>query len=236
MCSTLTQSSAKASTPAERSAAQRRAEAETIRLWPGSWSPDEADPLLGFLVLEGLVTRRVTLGTRRSIELLGPGDLIRPLEADPEDSSVAAETNWTVVDPTHLAVLDGRFARGMADYPEVFAQLLGRGAWRSRTLALRLAIAQVPQLTARLHFLLWHLADRFGRVESEGVLLPLRLSHGILAELVCAQRPSVSVALKELERGGLVVRLPQREWRLRGDPPAVFEALCPSPVSAAAAA
>ena len=66
--------------------------------------------------------------------------------------------------------------------------------------------------------LLWHLADRWGRVRSEGVLLPLRLTHSVLADLVAARRPTVTTALAELGRQELVE--PQTPgWLLRGEPP-----------------
>ncbi len=52
--------------------------------------------------------------------------------------------------------------------------------------------------------LLWHLADRWGRVRSEGVVLPLRLTHSVLADLVAARRPTVTTSLSELARQELV--------------------------------
>jgi hypothetical protein len=69
---------------------------------------------------------------------------------------------------------------------------------RSHALSQRLAIAQMPQLRVRLLTLLWHLADRWGHVQRDRTVLPLSLSHGALAELVSAQRPSVSVAIAAL--------------------------------------
>src|SRR3712207_9115882 len=51
------------------------------------------------------------------------------------------------------------------------------------------------------------------------VSLPLRLSHSTLAELVCAQRPSVSNALHELKSRNVLSRLPCGGWQLHGGPP-----------------
>lgn len=78
---------------------------------------------------------------------------------------------------------------------------------------------QQPRLSTRLHLLLWHLADRFGRVLTKGVVLPLPLSHELLAQLVGAQRPSVSRALKELDRAEVIARRPDGTWWLGGKPP-----------------
>jgi CRP/FNR family transcriptional regulator, cyclic AMP receptor protein len=52
-----------------------------------------------------------------------------------------------------------------------------------------------------------------------GAHVPLRLSHEVLAEIVGARRPSVSVALGRLRKRGAVVRLPDRSWLLPGPPP-----------------
>jgi len=121
--------------------------------------------------------------------------------------------------PARLAVLDVRFTRSMAECPEVIDELMGRISRRYSSQALRLAILQQPRLSARLHFVLWHLAGRFGRVQADGVALPLALSHGVLAQLVGAQRPPVSRALKELERAELVRRRQDGSWVLGRQPP-----------------
>jgi CRP/FNR family transcriptional regulator, cyclic AMP receptor protein len=75
---------------------------------------------------------------------------------------------------------------------------------RSHSLLIRLAIAEHPQIARRVHLVLWHLADRWGRPEERGVLLPINLSRVALADLVCSTRESVSRSLGELERRGAV--------------------------------
>jgi DNA-binding GntR family transcriptional regulator len=67
--------------------------------------------------------------------------------------------------------------------------------------------------------LLWYLADRWGRVTPDGVIVPLRLTHETLARLVGAQRPSVTTAIRQLEEEGHLRRTPDRLWLLCGDPP-----------------
>lgn len=67
--------------------------------------------------------------------------------------------------------------------------------------------------------LFWHLADRFGRVTSEGTVVPLRLSHSDIAELIGSQRPSVSVRLSDLAKRGILARRRDRTWVLLGEPP-----------------
>ncbi len=205
--------------------ARRDAVARLVVVETGDWLSPGQMPAetggLGLLVLEGAFVGSVSMGGRQGLELFGAGDLVRPFEP-PEDRQVvvSAEMGWWALTRTRLAILDARFTSLMCDYPEVIDQLSGRLERRSSTHALRLTIVQQPRLSTRVHLLLWHLADRFGRVHTEGVVLPLPLSHELLAQLVGAQRPSVSRALKELERAKFVARRPDGSWWLGGQPPA----------------
>jgi CRP/FNR family cyclic AMP-dependent transcriptional regulator len=195
---------------------------ETVE--PGPWDAPPtyaADPaFLGLLVVDGIIARDVELGGRRCSELLGPGDLLRPSDHDEgEFASVPSESAWSVLEPTTLAVLDGRFARVACRYPELVARLIGRTLRRSRWLAILLTISSMPRVDARVQALLWHLADRWGHVTLEGVVVPARLTHDMIGRLVGAHRPSVTTALSELTRANRITRLPDG-WLLRGDPPA----------------
>ena len=71
----------------------------------------------------------------------------------------------------------------------------------------------------RLKALFWHLAERWGRVSGDGVIVPLALTHRILGQLVGARRPTVSTALTELAEREELTRRPDGSWLLRGDPP-----------------
>jgi CRP/FNR family cyclic AMP-dependent transcriptional regulator len=210
---------------ADLAIAERRSSARLLTLATGTWSPvegpAEAAGVLGLLVLEGFIVSQTTLAGRRSAEVLGPSDVIRPFEeqADPFPA-IPWEVSWHVLQGARLALLDERFQQTIAAaHPQVICRLAGRLSRRCQEHALTLAIVQVPQLIARLRFTLWRLASRFGYVERDGVVLPLRLSHELLAELVAAQRPSVTHALKELEATGFVVRRPTRHWWLAGRAP-----------------
>jgi CRP/FNR family cyclic AMP-dependent transcriptional regulator len=211
--------------PEDEARARRHVVALLDTLDPGPWEPTDRyghDPaFLGLLVIDGMIARDVELGGRRCSELLGPGDLLRPLDYDEgELSSVPSESAWNVLEPTRVAVLDGRFARVACGYPELVARLIGRTLRRSRWLAILLTISSMPRVDARVQALLWHLADRWGHVTLDGVVVPAPLTHDMIGRLVGAHRPSVTTALSELSREGRISRLPQG-WLLRGDPPAV---------------
>jgi CRP-like cAMP-binding protein len=154
-------------------------------------------------------------------ELLGPGDLIRPWEDDSASASMPCRTSWHAITPTALAALDGRFAALACRWPPVVARLMANAVERSQSRSVHLAIAQARRAEVRLLLLFWHLADRFGRVGAEGVVVPVPLTHERLAGLVCLRRPTVSVALQQLRRCEQVVRRPDGSWLLPNDPPDV---------------
>ena len=90
---------------------------------------------------------------------------------------------------------------------------------RSRWLAFHLAVAHLRRGESRVHVALWHFADRWGRVGPRGVDLRLNVTHELLAEIVAAERPSVTLALGALRERGLVERGPDHLWHLSGQPP-----------------
>ena len=124
-----------------------------------------------------------------------------------------------MLSPTTLAVLDRRFAAEMAQWPEITAALFDRLSERSLRLATTQAISQLTRVDRRLKALFWHLAERWGRVGGDGVVIPLALTHRILGQLVGARRPTVSTALSELAERDELVRRGDGSWLLRGDPP-----------------
>jgi CRP/FNR family cyclic AMP-dependent transcriptional regulator len=192
-----------------------------VRIAKGNWEPAaryrEPDGF-GLFLLSGFVVRRVGRAGRFGAELLGPGDLLRPWQSVGAFATRPFEPVWSVVAPTELAVLDTAFARRAAPFPAVAVQLVDRAMLRSRHLALALAIVQQPRVDKRLHWLFWHLADRWGRTGPEGVRVELPLTHALLGELVAARRPSVTTALSSLAAEGKVER-DGGTWLLRDGPP-----------------
>jgi len=205
----------------ERADAIAACEAETMRIARGRWTVPSAAMLhggIGLLILEGLLVRRVGIDGRYGSELLGDGDLLRPWQGDDAVPTLSRTTGWRVLAPARVALLDADAARAMAPYPQLTGRLVGRALERSRNLAVNMAIIQQPRVSTRLHMLLWHLADRWGRVRPDGVALPLALTHTMLAELVAARRPTVTTAMTELVREQRIAPA-SPGWLLSGDPP-----------------
>lgn len=219
--------------------AARLVRVRVLRVAVGAWDPRslsvESAPL-GLLVVDGALVRTTELGGRRAVELVSDGDLLWPWDDDSLGQRAAgrgaasaaavdgdleapgpAAASWAVLAPLRIALLDARVAALAGRSPALAGELVARGARRARAMSAQLALSQVPRVDARLHGFLWHLAERHGRVRTDGVLLPLPLTHELLAGFVGARRPSVTTALGQLGRRGAVSRVPEG-WLLGGSP------------------
>jgi CRP/FNR family cyclic AMP-dependent transcriptional regulator len=209
--------------PGEVERAHREARAHVRRLSTGTWDAVGAhEPDIhhrGFLIIEGLLDREVDVLGRRAVELIGPCDVIRPWTWDPEGSHVHAEVGWQVLEPARLAVLDHALVQRIAPFPQLGLELFTRAIRRAHALAVALAISHHQRVDDRLLLTLWHVAERWGRVTPDGILVQLPLSHQRLAELVGAHRPSVTTAMGDLAREGALSRRDDGSWLLHGGPP-----------------
>ncbi len=193
--------------------------ASAVKLQRGPWQPatEPRDMHLGYLVLDGLVGRRVVVPDRgRSLELLGRGDLFSPWQ---EDTPSFSQIAWTVIEPTWIAALDETVTPQVREVPGLLEALTDRALRRSRRIAVSAAIANTVGVEERLLLLLWQLTELWGSKARGGAVLPFRLSHQTLADLVGARRPTVTLALRGLSERGLLERGSAGQWILSGDPP-----------------
>jgi hypothetical protein len=206
--------------PEDFDAARRALVARVLTFDPGSWLPQDVwsgaeHPALGLLVLDGLMTRQISVAGRPSTELLGSGDLLRPWDQDAE-LGFPVDVSWRVMQRTRVAVLDQRFLLAACRWPGVVDELFARSMRRSRWLAFQLGMKQIMRVEGRLLVLLWALSERWGVVTPRGVHLRLKLTHEALGKLVGARRPSVTTAIGALTAAGALERADDG-YRLFGD-------------------
>lgn len=168
----------------------------------------------GLLIVSGLLAVDTRVADRTITELLGSGDLIQP-EGPHADDLVEHESVWHALTASRLALLDTDFVERVRSWPQIAATLYRRGARRSDDLDVIRAISCQPRLEVRLILLLWHLATRWGKVEPSGLHLSLPLTHRLLGQLVAAERPSVSHALRRLSQAEIVTGS-AGDWHLHG--------------------
>jgi CRP/FNR family cyclic AMP-dependent transcriptional regulator len=190
--------------------------------WDGGGEMERGVGSLGLLVLEGLIVRRVGHAGGYGAELLGRGDVLRLREHPGQDVAPWFETMLHVIQPGRIAILDDGFSDRLRDHPQVAVNIVGRAMARSHLLTVSMAVAHYPRIERRLFATFWLLAQRWGTVSAEGVHLRLPLTHAILADLTASRRPSVTLALAQLERAGLLQRR-GTDWVLLGSSPASLE-------------
>jgi CRP-like cAMP-binding protein len=205
-----------------REAAQRLY-ARSIDIPRGRWVPNPSvfngTRPIGLLVLDGLLVREASVADHPSAELVGPGDVLRAWDDEELEELLPRRIEWAALASARVAIIDHAFAVRAAQWPEVFASLLDRAARRAERLVVMQAIAHMTRVDDRLLALLWCLAERWGRVVPDGVLVSLRLSHRTLAGMIGARRPSVTTALGQLMARGQIERRDDGEWILLGAPP-----------------
>jgi CRP-like cAMP-binding protein len=171
-----------------------------LALHPGSWSPEdlpaEAGRPLALMVTDGILLHHLCLADSVVSEVLGPGDLLSPrLEADPV---VPIRRSLRLAQPARIAFLDRRIVPVLAGTPQLAARLLARAADQAGRTAAHRAIVALPRVEDRLLALFGHLGERWGRVGTAGLLVPLALTHEAIGQLIGARRPTVSLGLKAL--------------------------------------
>jgi CRP/FNR family cyclic AMP-dependent transcriptional regulator len=193
---------------AELEALRRQLRVRVERIDRGAWCPrpDPRERPLGYLVLDGVLMRSRRVGDRWSTELLGAEDVLQPWADSQPPSGMTVETTWRAIERVEIALLDRRFALAAARWPVLLEELLGRALRRSRLLATLLSVSSIRRLDDRVIVLLRLLADRWGYVTPDGIVLRIRLTHETIARLACAQRPSVSTAISRLTRAGQIRR------------------------------
>jgi CRP/FNR family transcriptional regulator, cyclic AMP receptor protein len=194
----------------ERQQAARSVFVDALALDPGRWStwPDA----FALVVSEGLLVRETAVGGRLLPQVLGGGDVLEPWPAP--EGALGGEVTTTIATPARLLVLDARFLAAAARWPGLMVEVQRRLAAQAHRLALQGAICQLARVELRVLALLWHLAERWGRVSREGVVLPVKLTHETLGRFVGARRPSVTLAMGQLADHGLVSRREDGAWVL----------------------
>jgi CRP/FNR family transcriptional regulator, cyclic AMP receptor protein len=199
----------------ERSRAIEASRAPVRVFSPGEWvfapAPDRLS--LGALVLMGMLVLRVEFGECSHLEVLGQGDVINPWLLGSE-TTLQEQISVHVMQSGAVALLDGSFAVRMRPWPEVFAALMRRQVMRTRRMVLQASILSRPRVDERLELMLWRLADQFGSMTREGLLVRLPFTHLELAEMIAARRSTVTLAVGRLLAEDRIRRPARNQWLL----------------------
>jgi CRP/FNR family transcriptional regulator, cyclic AMP receptor protein len=204
--------------PAEEwDAARNAARGPLLTLVRGDWNiaADGAEhgATAGFLLGSGVIARELSLGGRHLIELLGPGDVIH-IPCGGDASRPLRDATHTVIGEARALGLGGAFVRSAARWPSLLSAMLARIECQRQRFAVQALIVHLPRAQERVLLMLWHLCSHWGYVSSDGIHLPLRITHHLLGQLTAAERSTVSLAIGELAQAGWLERLDDGTWLL----------------------
>jgi CRP/FNR family cyclic AMP-dependent transcriptional regulator len=208
--------------------------APVVSLAPGDCERSDLLPTgvqpFAAIVLSGVLSRHVDIGGHPGLCFFSRGDVIG--SAALRDEALTVGEAWSIAIPARLAILDDRFLVAARRWPRLVSGLVSLIQEQHDRLTLHLVIAQQPRVETRVLALLWHFAERFGRVTSEGVVVDLAMTHESIGRLIGAQRPTVSLALKELRRRGAGERRADGSWLIT-EPATAEMGTAPSPAALA---
>lgn len=196
--------------------------AQLVSVRAGCWRPtaelnDPGPGFLGLLIIGGTICRHTELDGTISVEVLGPGDVIRPWDDAAELLDGEVQVDWFVLRHTDLVLVDRTCALRAARWPEIASSLMGRFGRRIESLSVQLTISHVIGVDMRLELLMRQIAARWGRVTSDGIVVPLELTNEMIGRIIGARRPSVSGAVTDLSRRGHLERSADGTWLLPWD-------------------
>lgn len=167
-----------------------------------------------FLIVKGVVLKETFLAGRSALELLGPGDVLAPPLTATRQLESRATSRYLAHGRVSLAAIEEHFRQAMRHWPGLADFLHDRLGRQTHRTSMHLAMLHQPRVEDRVLVLFADLAERFGHVTPEGVLIDMPLTHDIIGGLVGSRRPTVTLALHRLASDGLLERLDANRWKL----------------------
>ena len=167
-----------------------------------------------FVIVDGVVLKETTLTRRSALELLGRGDLLAPPLTPARQLESRAVSRYLAHGPASLAAIEDRVRQAARRWPGIADFLHDCLARQTHHASMHLAMLHLPRAEDRLIALFSDLAERFGHIAADGILIDLPLTHEIIGGLVASRRPTVSLALQQLASEGVIARLEGDRWRL----------------------
>jgi CRP/FNR family transcriptional regulator, cyclic AMP receptor protein len=166
-----------------------------------------------FAIVEGVVLKETILAGRSALELLGPGDVLAPPLTVIRQLESRAVSRYLAHGRVSLAAIEDHFREAVRRWPRLADFLHDRLGRQTHRASMHLAMLHMPRAEDRVIALFTDLAERFGHVTADGIVIDLPLTHDIVGGLVASHRPTVTVAVQRLASDGLLERLDGR-WKL----------------------
>lgn len=177
----------------------------------GTWRPPPiSEGSLGLLITEGFLLRELSIADRPSLEVLGPGDLLWPDECI-EVLGDSLIPRWRALTAGSVVSINEAATEWMRLLPAALPELVRRAQRRSQLPAFQAVLRKIRG-PDRLLAVLRYFAGRWGSPTTGGLVIPFRLTHNTLADLVAVRRPTVTAHLHALTRRGVLRISNERHW------------------------
>jgi CRP/FNR family cyclic AMP-dependent transcriptional regulator len=167
-----------------------------------------------FIVADGVVLKQTRYAGRDSLELLGAGDVLAPPLTPSRQLESRATSSYQAHGQASLAVIESRFRTAARRWPQLSDVLHDRLARQTHRASMHLAILHIARAEDRVLALFSDLAERFGQVTSDGIVIDVELTHDLIGQLIGSRRPTVSAALEQLSTTGALIRTSDDRWML----------------------
>jgi CRP-like cAMP-binding protein len=167
-----------------------------------------------FVIVDGVVLKETTLAGRSALELLGRGDLLAPPLTPTRQLESRALSRYLAHGQVSLAAIENHVRQAARRWPGIADHLHDRLARQTHHASMHLAMLHLPRVEDRLTALFADLAERFGQMTADGILVDLPLTHEIIGGLVASRRPTVTIALQQLASNGMIARVEGDRWKL----------------------
>jgi len=141
-------------------------------------------------------------GREITLAILEPGEIFGELEAlDDSPRDTVAEA----LDDTHICVIKREdFESLLKRKPDLSFKLTKLIGLRLKRIGTRIEDLVFKDVHARLANLLLEFSQRYGVKEKEGIQIGIKITHQEMANLIGSTRETVSMALGEFKRQGLI--------------------------------
>lgn len=182
------------------------ANAMSVRKFPKDcmiiWADDEGDSF--FVIREGLVKVSVNATDGREVILssLGPGEFFGDmslLDGEPRSANVT-----TLTETEALVLRRPDFLRAVRTHPSIAVHLMVALAERLRRADHQTANLALLGIADRICNVLLSIAEEEGRETPDGVMIPRRPTHQMLASMTGTARETVTRVLKRLSDDGYI--------------------------------
>jgi CRP/FNR family cyclic AMP-dependent transcriptional regulator len=167
-----------------------------------------------FIIVDGIVLKQTSYAGRQALELQGPGDVLAPPLTPSRQIESPAVSSYHAHGEVLLAVLEERFRMAARRWPGLSDVLHDHLARQTHRASMHLARLHLSRAEDRILTLFSDLAERFGRVTPDGIVIDIDLTHDLIGQMIASRRPTVSLALEQLSHARQLTRSAGGQWNL----------------------